>query len=283
MQNHELRRTDRVSMPIRIQVVGSDPLGFSFVEQTVTVVVGRYGARIILKHSLTADQEITVRNLETGAETDMRVIGQVEATPEGYHYGVELLNPEVNIWGIGFPPLSESEDAVVKVLMECVRCHGRKLVYLNQFETEVFEAQRAITFPCLTCKDRTFWKRPPAEAPGAPAEAPKVKGRQPPSPRPVLAPWQEKRKNKRLALRLSACIRSGEHGDDVVTTLNVSKGGFGFKSAKRYALGMRVEVCVPYSPGPGNIFSAARIASARPLPNEGVFSYGVAYVRAQNG
>ena len=263
-------------MPIPIQVVGTDPLGSSFVEQTVTLAVGREGARIALQHSLTGDQEITVRNLSTGAETDLRVLGQVQATPEGYHYAVELLDPSVDLWGIEFPAPSESQGAAAQVLLECVRCQGKTEFHLHPFAAEVLDALGTITQPCSACRDRTFWKRASAEAVTA-FHAAGSKGKE--SESTPRAPEQEKRRSKRLPLRLNACVRSREHGDDLVPTSNVSKGGFGFESGKLYALGTTVEVCAPYAPGAVNIFSPARIASMRPLPNESGFSYGVAYLQ----
>ena len=275
MSNEELRRTEKVSTPIRIQVVGTDPLGSSFVEETVPLALGREGARIVLRHSLTGDQEITVRNLESGAETDMRVLGQIKATPEGYHYAVELLDPAVNIWGIDFPLTSESEKVATKILLECVRCQGRSLVPLHPFARETFEVQGTITLPCPTCRDRTFWKR-------AAGKAETVQGPERPAAPSGPTSYPEMRRNKRLPLHLKACIRSKAHGDDLVPTSNISKGGFGFESGKLYALGTVVEVCAPYSPGTVNIFSHARIASVKPLPNEAGFSYGVAYLRGKD-
>jgi hypothetical protein len=89
----------------------------------------------------------------------------------------------------------------------------------------------------------------------------------------------DRRVDKRLALKMKACVRTHTYGDDVVATENVSKGGFGFKSKNKYGVDMVVEVSVPYSAGAGNIFSIAKIAGLRPLPHESVFVYGVCYLK----
>lgn len=282
MSEAQTRRTDRIVLAIPILVAGTDAMGFVFVEETKTVVVSRYGAKIILKRTLTADQEINVRNIGTGEEADMRVIGQITDCPEGFCYGVGFLNPSVNIWGVNFPPLVESENAVAKVLLECARCHGRSLVYLNEFEVEVFQAHEAISLPCRSCKDHTLWKRPgsaPAPAtsavPGAKAPPPSASLQGSSAPPQVR---QERRREKRLSLRMQACIRTKALGEVVVMAENVSRGGFSFKSTERFGVGQIVEVCVPYAPGAGNIFSSARIAHVEALPQEGVHSYGVTHL-----
>jgi hypothetical protein len=273
------RRTDRIALAIPIRVAGADVTGLSFVEETKTVVVSRHGAKITLKRTLTPDQEINVRNIRTGKEADMRVIGAIAGCPDGIWYGLEFLNPSVDIWGINFPPLVESENAVAKVLLECARCHRRSLVYLDEFRVEVFRTSLAISLPCTTCKDHTLWKRPGSAAAPTTLAMPGAK----PPPPPVsfqkssAAPpgKQEGRREKHLSLRMQACIRTKPLGEVVVMTENLSRGGFSFKSPERFSVGEIVEVCVPYAPGAGNIFSSARIAHAAALPQGGVHSYGI--------
>jgi hypothetical protein len=284
MSKAPTRRTDRVALAIPIRVAGADVTGLSFLEETKTVVVSRHGAKITLKRTLTPDQEINVRNIATGKEADMRVIGTIAGCPNGFWYGVEFLNPSVNIWGINFPPIVESENAVATVLLECARCHDRSLVYLDEFRVEVFRTSQAISLPCRSCKDHTLWKRP-GGAP-APTTVAMSGAKFPPPPaslqESLAAPSgkQERRKGKRLGLRMQACIRTKALGEVVVMTENVSRGGFSFKSPARFGVGEIVEVCVPYAPGAGNIFSSARIVHAEALPQEGLRSYGLTHLRA---
>jgi hypothetical protein len=284
MSGASTRRTDRIVLAIPIRVAGAGVTGLSFVEETKTVVVSRHGAKITLKHTLTPDQEINVRNIRTGKEADMRVIGTIAGCPDGIWYGLEFLNPSVDIWGINFPPLAESENAVAKVLLECARCHGRSLVYLDEFRVEVFRTSLAVSLPCATCKDHTLWKRPGSAAAPTTLAMP---GAKPPPPSASLreasaAPLgkQERRREKRVSLRMQACIRTKPLGEVVVMTENLCRGGFSFKSPERFGVGEIVEVCVPYAQGAGNIFSSARIAHAVALPQEGLHSYGTAYLRA---
>jgi hypothetical protein len=284
MSKASTRRTDRIVLAIPIRVAGADVTGLSFVEETKTVVVSRHGAKITLKRTLTPDQEINVRNIGTGQEADMRVIGTIAGCRDGFWYGVEFLNPTVNIWGINFPPLVESENALAKVLLECARCHDRSLVYLDEFRLEVFRTSPAISLPCRFCKDHTLWKRPGSAPAPTIVAMPGAKPLPPPASlqESSAAPpgKQERRRGKRLGLRMQACIRTKALGEVLVMTENVSRGGFSFKSPERFGVGDVVEVCVPYAPGGGNIFSSARIVHAEALPQEGLHSYGITHLRA---
>ena len=278
-----MRRTDRVMTSIRLLVSGNDGRGSFFVEETRTVVVSRHGARIVLKQLIKPNEEVGVRIIATGIEANMQIIGRLAEQPEGYHYGLRLLNTENSIWGIDFPPVSEAEKAVGRVLLECEECHSSAVVYLNEIELEVFEGRGSIMFPCKRCEDQTSWilsKHEPAP-PFTPAPLTAVNELEP-APTPQKEEGRDRRRDKRLALKMKACIRTNKFGDEVVLTENVSKGGFAFKSTRTYGASMFLEVCVPFSLGSGNIFSVAKIAYFRPLPTEGVFAYGVCYLRGLN-
>jgi hypothetical protein len=268
-----IRQSNQIMTSIRILVVGNDARGTVFVEETRTIVVGYRGARIVLAHPLNTDQEISVRNLGTGVELDMRVIGLVAERPEGYHYAVGFTNTGADIWGIGKPPGAEHDMAVANVYLECTHCHDRQAVGLNEFEVEAFEAQGIVSMPCKRCREQSFWKRSTVEPAAKAPEAP------PPPLKKKEEDGRERRREKRLVLKMKACVRTDTYGDEVVPTENVSKGGFGFKSTHKYGVGAIVEVCVPYADGSGNIFNIAKIAGARPLLKEGTMAYGVAYLK----
>lgn len=277
------RRSDRITLELPIQVSGTDGMGKGFMQDTRTLVLSRHGAKIVLRCKLVPEQELNIRSHRTGKEADVRVVGQIGGGPEGYFYGVEFLDPGVNLWDIEFPPLVESEKAVARVLLECVRCHTRELTYLNEFEAEVFEANACLSRHCRRCTDTSLWKQslaqPPSEQiplPVSPQAAPETTATPPPR-------TENERKEVRVSLKISACIRSARSGEEVVVTENISRGGFCFRSPKQYAEGSFIEVAVPYSRGVGNIFAPAWIEHAEELPAEGVTLYGVSYVRVHKG
>jgi hypothetical protein len=216
---------------------------------------------------LAPQQELTIKCLETGREADVRIVGQIEAGSQGYTYGVSLIDPEINPWGIEFPPIAESEHAIGRAVMECLACHTREVMYLDDFELEVLEANQRLSRHCKRCSDASVWKKSFTEV--APEPEPTASG-PPPEPR-------EKRREPRRPLRVNACVRSVEFGDDMVMTRNVSRGGLCFQSTKRYSKAWKIEAAVPYSKGGGNIFLAGHIVWTESLPGE-VLLYGVEYI-----
>jgi hypothetical protein len=281
MDMQRTRRSDRIALQLRITVSGTDALGRVFMEETETLVVSRHGAKIALRRKMVPELELSVRCAETGKEADVRVVGQIGQGPEGTYYGVEILDPEMDLWGIEFPPLAESEKAVARVLLECVHCRTRELTYLNEFEAEVFEANKILSRACKSCRDMTLWKLSEGVPSGPQRPLPVEVAAPPASPLPVRA--QNERKNIRVGLQMKACIRAAPTGEDIVVTENVSRAGFSFKSSKRYAEGSIVEACVPYTAGAGNIFSPARIEHAEEAPGQGTITYGAAYIPVHKG
>ena len=88
---------------------------------------------------------------------------------------------------------------------------------------------------------------------------------------------EERRKNRRTAMKMSGCVRFS--GIDVVVDCeDVSKGGFRFKSRKEYPQGIYVEVAVPYAKSSNNIFCNATISYCLKLP-DGQFRHGVTYIK----
>lgn len=251
-----------------------DAAGKGFSDKTRTLVVSRHGAGILLKRVLLPEQELKLHCTPSGKETLVRVVSQVGSSPEGYHYGVEILDPNVDLWELVFPPLSEGEKAAARLLMECADCHARELAYLNEYELEVFQAKGALSRTCNACAKTSIWKQSTAGSTLdlAPAPAP------PSSPAPVRS--QNERREGRVSISAEACIRHPQQGEEIVKTLNVSRSGFCFKSSKTYEPGTIVEAAVPYTRGVGNIFTAAKIEHAEPLANQAVLIYGAAYVRS---
>jgi hypothetical protein len=274
MPAEEPRRSDRVAIAIPIVISGTDAAGEAFLEQSVTIILGRHGAKIALSHTLAPDQEVNIRCLGSAKESDARVVGKLGEGPEGSYYGVELLDSGTDFWDIEFPPVSESDAAVGRVLLGCMRCHVRELAYLNEFEAEVLEANQELWRPCRKCSDTTLWRKtslPPTE--GASDQLPLLG--QPPS----LRRTRNDRKHVRLDLKVPLCVRHPQFaGDDLVMTENVSRGGFRFKSRRHYGEEWVIEVALPYSHDAANIFTPAQVVYVEELPAEGLTVYGSAYI-----
>jgi hypothetical protein len=293
MSLERLRRSDRVSISIPVEIFGADFSGEHFVEQSRTVLVSRHGATVVMSRKLGPDLELILRRPGTRKEALVRVVGQIGGQHDGYIYGLALMDQNVNLWNIYFPALTEGQTAVGRCLLECGRCKNREIVYMDEVEAEVFEANLCLQRSCSQCGHSSIWKPVPGElvdepppppessageqtgaAPGE-SSAPGVEAAPAEPPPPVVS----RRKNLRIKSNMPACIRQPGFDEEVVTCEDVSRGGLCFKSGKRYFLGSRIEVAIPYAAGAANIFVPARIVYTQELTKEGAYKYGVSYLK----
>lgn len=277
METVERRSSDRVSLFNAIRVTGKDAAGESFSVEARTALVTMHGAAIIINRELASDTKVVIRCYGTDTDAEARVVGKIEKHAEGDLYGVQFLDPAVNPWNIKFPSTGPPPLAVGRLLLHCGDCQRRELVYVDEMELEVFAANQCITRTCPACAKPTVWKATPQEAStdGTPAGA--TEGVEPGSA--ALVPRTHNDRNFiRVRMKLRACIRHPESGDDVVECLDVSRGGLCFISSKTYTKGAQIEAAVPYLPGQANIFTRAKIANVRPAADkEGSNKYGVSY------
>ena len=290
MTLERLRRSDRISISIPVELFGADFTGEHFVEQCRTVVVSRHGATVIVSRKLAADLELILKRPGTKKEALVRVIGQIGGQHEGYVYGLALMDTTVNLWNIYFPSLGDAGSAVGRALLECGRCKNREIVYMNEVEAEVYEANLALQRSCGQCGNSSVWKAVPGEIledspPPAPGEAAvaaepgkQLHPQEAPPPEPPAAVIS-RRKDLRIKSNMPACIRQPGFDEEVVSCDDVSRGGLAFRSPKRYFLGSRIEVSMPYAAGAANIFVPARIVFTQEMTKEGLYKYGVSYLK----
>jgi len=261
-----MRTSDRVYLETAIIISGTDSAGRRFVENTQAVDLSHRGARIISKQALVPQQKLTMRCLKTGLNAPVEVVGRIGGAAEGGHFGVTLLHPEVNVWGINFPLLDGTENPAGRVFLECTDCQVQEVVHLDVFELGVLTANGCLTRRCKQCQDTTLWR------PYNWGEGRIPVGRAAPGSRHIL----QERKAPRVNLRVKACLRHSVYGEEVVSTENVSRGGFRFMSHKDYPLGTLLEAALPYSPGAANIFIPVKIVHEEAGDAEGTFAHGVA-------
>jgi hypothetical protein len=238
---------------------------------------------ILTSRQLTSQEEILIRREGVGKESPAKVIGLVKKQADGFVYGVKLLNHSINLWEINFVPLSEEERAVGRMLLQCAKCGIREVIYLEEFEIEVYKANRFIYHACTRCGEATIWnetRHDPEEwmreiTPSTPAPPP------PPPPEARSAPrTRNERRHNRLGCKLKACIRFESHFDDEVLEVeDVSRGGVRFVTRKYLAPGTKIEIAVPYSPGMANIFSPAEIVRLKEIPEKNLYECGAAYIK----
>ena len=282
MKSQQERQGERISISMPIQVFGTEITGQDFMEMTQTQVLCREGAAIVSTHRLAPMQQITVRNLATGAEAQARIIGEVSAKPDSRVYGIALLDPGFKLWNVNFPWTADSDKARSQRWLECNACQGRELASLTALEGDVFQANRQLTRSCKWCAEPTVWHLASHEASGD-----KRKLAEPP-PKALAhaaaaatnAKPRASRKHARVKLKMTACVREPGFGiDDVVQVDNVSRGGLSFLSHNAYRPGALLEVAAPYMQGSENVFSLARVQRAQLLPDKQMNLYGVCWVK----
>jgi hypothetical protein len=275
------RRTDRVSMTLLLEASGRDAEDQEFKASAKTLLINRNGAVLVLDRLLRTNQQIHVRRQaanEAHREANLRVVGEFGKQRDGYLYGVEILDANVDLWGVDFPSIGESGDAVARMLLECCYCQSREVMYLSELELRAFETNRGVAHHCRTCGVPSIWTQTLQE--DEKKMTARTRARRAASEvAPAPAPEEEQRARQRLRLktRLTACIRQSGTDDELAVCEDISPIGICFRSKRRYDQDAAIEVAVPYSPDAANIFLPARIVYSEELPKAGLFRHGTEY------
>jgi hypothetical protein len=287
MTSPSRRRSDRVSLTLLLEASGTDSRGQEFKEPTRTLLINRTGAVIVFERELAPDQVIHLRRKAPGEAHragDARVVGQFGRQEDGYLYGIEILNTDTDLWGVEFPPISESAETVARMLLECSYCHGREVVYLNEMELRGFETNRGIARHCKRCGVPSIWTQAPHEdEKKLTARAARGRGAGEPPETASAQSEQRGRKRMRLKTRLTACIRQAGTDDELAVCEDISPIGMCFRSKRQYEADAAISVAVPYSPEAANIFLPARIVYSEKIPRAGLYRHGTEYRKEGSG
>jgi hypothetical protein len=271
----ERRRSERLLLTVPIMVEGVDKNGEKFCEETRTIVINRLGARIYLRRAINAGVTLIVTSMvgrRKGA--NFRVVGPTQPpTGEGGEWGLECLEENSNVWGIGFPP-PQYEEGICTALIECRRCHTVRLSYLSMVEHEVLGTSGLLVKPCDSCARSTPWSysetsvaTPLNDAGTAAANADGTR------------PAAQQRAYHRVALQLPIRMRNYYGIEEFARSENVSRGGLCFISEKAYEVGEVLLVTCPYEKGGHNIEVRGQVVSRRDMQGTARKIYGVSYER----
>lgn len=241
------RRSERVLLRIPIEVKGTQENGKPFKEKAFTLVVNRHGARISLNNTPRVEDRLTITNLQTEISCPFRVVRRLaNSLGEGPEWGVECLEPEVNFWGIFFPSktAAPTEEELIDALLECSVCRYRELAQLSLNQYRSLASQGGLQRDCSQCGRLTDWKFGFAEAEmeespaaeQATAAATSAAGAGP-----------ERRRAKRLTIKLPVRIRLLDGGEEVTRTENISRTGVCFVSDLAAKEGETIYVTVGYT------------------------------------
>jgi len=68
--------------------------------ETVTRTVNPYGCMVFLPNTLELQQRLALTNLATEASNAAVIVWRGNHQPEGWEYGIELVAPDMDFWGI---------------------------------------------------------------------------------------------------------------------------------------------------------------------------------------
>jgi len=279
MPNHSLgtpaRKSERVLLGIPIRVEGKDTLGNAFQESTYTLVVNRSGGLIAATHLLQPGAVIKITNLKNQISCSFEVVTRaarsLSGTPE---WAVKCLEPEVEIWGVRFPTRAEepSQADLIHVLLECQECFSQEMAALTVPQYRRLAAQSSLPRPCPICSATRDWRFGFIEV--------KVDEVLPSLPAPTgsgLTPQSEadKRRDKRLVVKLPLGVRLPDGSEETSTTENISKSGLCFACSLEMRVGERVYVRVGLDGEEEHRDIPARVMWRRPAKEKGRAFYGL--------
>lgn len=321
MPYEKLRRSGRISKQVPISLIGSDATGTVFTEETNTVVLSLHGAGIVSRHKLLAEQELTLRSLESGREADIRVVGEIGTQDTMHTYGVAFRDEQLDFWQIEFPSPPDEEERP-PLFLQCGSCHSPITIENGDFEFDVCTIHGGLVRYCDQCSFATVWKmassggsakaKAPGFVPSKPTHLLESEEAHAPvavmeRPREVPAKVElaadsseivfeslaetvaklpsERRLHGRAKVNYYACVRSEAFGDDIVQCVDMSRGGLCFRTKNSYLLYTVVRVAVPFSreyPQAPAIFLPAKIVSVNKIPGTDLHRCGIAFFRGNS-
>lgn len=97
----EKRRGHRMNsrVPVRLEWDGKN--GKRFMAEAHTRVINSYGCMVVLEHNLELDSRVGLTNMATQSSNAAVIVWKGTKRPDGgWEYGVELVAPEMDFWGL---------------------------------------------------------------------------------------------------------------------------------------------------------------------------------------
>jgi len=94
------RRGKRMNsrVPVRLEWDAAD--GQRIRIEAHTRVVNNYGCMVVMPHSLELEHRLALTNLATQTTAVAVIVWKGNPRPEGWEYGVEMVSPDLDFWGI---------------------------------------------------------------------------------------------------------------------------------------------------------------------------------------
>jgi hypothetical protein len=298
-ETKKTRRSGRLTVELPILIIGTEPEGRVFSEETKTVVLSLHGAGIISSHKLMAEQDLVLRIVGSNREAEVRVVGEIGQQGKMHTYGVRFVDERLDFWKMDFPAPHAMDDHPRLLALECSACKRVVELHGGDFEYDICVVHGAMARYCDHCGFLTVWREPTSPwrvrlatmvEPEQTASSPKVLELTVDTnafveeflPLAAAISPQERRKRIRAKVNFVACVKAEKCADEVVTCIDMSKGGVSFRSRTPFPKETTVQIAVPFSPDTEEdqvIFVPGRVTNVNELVSMGMWRCGVEFLR----
>lgn len=94
------RRGRRMNSRVPVRLEWEADSGKRFSVEAHTRVVNPYGCMVVLEQELQLEHRLAITNLATDTSNAAVVVWRGIPRPDGWEYGVELVAPEMDFWGL---------------------------------------------------------------------------------------------------------------------------------------------------------------------------------------
>jgi hypothetical protein len=98
--HHDSRRGRRMNSRVPIALEWDAEGDKRIRVEAHTRVVNPYGCMVVLKQSLNLEHRVALTNQATNSSNAAVVVWKGGARPDGWEYGIELVAPEMDFWGL---------------------------------------------------------------------------------------------------------------------------------------------------------------------------------------
>jgi hypothetical protein len=99
-RHHENRRGSRMNSRVPITLEWDAEGDKRIRVEAHTRVVNPYGCMVVLKQSLDLEHRLALTNQATSSSNAAVVVWKGSPRPDGWEYGIELVAPEMDFWGL---------------------------------------------------------------------------------------------------------------------------------------------------------------------------------------
>ncbi len=99
-RHHEKRRGRRMNSRVPVRLEWDDASGKRISAEAHTRIVNPYGCMVVLAQALNLEQRLALTNLIAHTSNAAIVVWKGNQRPDGWEYGVELVAPEMDFWGL---------------------------------------------------------------------------------------------------------------------------------------------------------------------------------------